>query len=99
MNGCINCGACLQENVPVDVGAQTTDSWAGVRYTFDTIESGCSCHEKHVARAGRYQIQVPVYATDMDAQAGTPAYDVTVNFELPAPNGYPASGGSVTRNR
>ena len=86
-SGCIDCGACPQAGIPVDVGAKTTDTWSGKRYTFGTTSEGCSCHEEHVARAGKYQIRVPVYASDMDAQAGTPSYDVTVNFDLPAPNG------------
>ncbi|MDI3287442.1 hypothetical protein [Polyangium sp. 15x6] len=84
---CLTCGACLMASVPVDVGAQSTDTWSGTRYTFGTSAKGCSCHEPHVARAGRYRIRVPVYASDMDAQAGTPSYEVTMNFELPAPNG------------
>jgi hypothetical protein len=87
VGGCIACGACLQASVPVDIGAQTTDTWAGKRYTFGTTSDGCSCHEEHVAPAGRYRIRVPVYTSDMAAQEGTPSYEVTMNFELPAPNG------------
>jgi len=30
---------------------------------------------------------VPVYDSDMAAQQGTPSYEVTINFELPAPSG------------
>jgi hypothetical protein len=86
-DGCILCGPCPLDSVPVDIGAQATDTWAGMRYTFGMTPDGCSCHEEHVAPAARYQIRVPVYASDMAAQAGTPSYDVTMNFELPAPNG------------
>lgn len=86
-DGCIVCGACPLGSVSVDTGAQTTDSWAGIRYTFGMTTDGCSCHEEHLARAGRYRIRVPVYASDMAAQAGTPSYEVTMNFDLPAPNG------------
>ncbi len=86
-DGCIVCGACPLDSVPVDVGAQTTDSWVGTRYTFSMTSDGCSCHEEHTARAGRYRIRVPVYDSDMAAQAGTPSYEVTMNFDLPAPNG------------
>ena len=38
-------------------------------------------------RAGRYRVRVPVYDSDMAAQQGTPSYEVTINFELPAPSG------------
>lgn len=86
-NGCIVCAPCPLESVSLDVGANTTDTWAGMRYTFGTTPEGCSCHEEHVAQAGLYRIRVPVYASEMDAQTGTPAYEVTMNFELPAPNG------------
>lgn len=44
-------------------------------------------HEEHAARAGRYRVRVPVYDSDMAAQQGTPSYEVTINFELPAPSG------------
>jgi hypothetical protein len=86
-DGCIVCGACWLGSVPIDSGAQATDTWSGMRYTFGTTAEGCSCHDEHVARAGRYRIRVPVYDSDMAAQSGMPSYEVTKEFELPAPNG------------
>ncbi|TKC99211.1 hypothetical protein [Polyangium fumosum] len=86
--GCLACGACPPVGgVPVEIGAPTTDAWKGMRYTFGKTAEGCTCHESHVAQAGRYQIRVPVYPSDEAAQTGTPSHEVTVNFELPAPNG------------
>lgn len=85
--GCLVCGACELTSVPVAENAQATDSWSGLRYTFGMTSEGCSCHEQHLARPGRYRIEVPVYTSDLAAQEGTPSYEVSVNFELPAPNG------------
>lgn len=85
--GCIVCGPCPLGPVPVAEGAQSTDAWPGMRYTSGTTSEGCACHEEHVARAGRYRIVVPVYTSEMAVMEGTPSYEVTVNFELPAPNG------------
>ncbi|MDI1446282.1 hypothetical protein [Polyangium sp. 6x1] len=87
MGGCIACGPCLQGGVPVAIGENVMDTWGGMRYTFGTTSEGCSCHEEHVARAGKYRLRVPVYASEMDADMNAPAYEVTVNFDLPAPNG------------
>ncbi|MCC6553750.1 MAG: hypothetical protein IT372_12120 [Polyangiaceae bacterium] len=87
VGGCIACGACPFGAVPVDAGGNTTDSWAGLYYDFGTNADGCACHTEHTAPAGRYRVVVPVYASEAAAMEGTPSYEASVDFELPAPDG------------
>lgn len=87
-NECIQCGACLQEGIPIGPGGFAEHAWAGKTYTFDENNVGCTCHMEHVAPAGKYRITVPLYATEEDALAGgTPAGEVSTDFELPTPGG------------
>lgn len=83
--GCIVCGPCPSSALEVPAGGQQTDDWSGHHYTFGTDAEGCSCHVQHDARSGRYRVKVRVFtSTDEDAP---PPYEVTVDFELPAPGG------------
>ncbi len=83
--GCIACGACMYQGLEVTNGAPVESEWSGNTFQFSQTPSGCSCHDKIVAPAGKYRIEVPVYASD--EQNGSPIYTVPLGFELPAPNG------------
>ncbi|MCC6553749.1 MAG: hypothetical protein IT372_12115 [Polyangiaceae bacterium] len=85
--GCIACEACPFWAVSVGAGGNKTDPWSGRYYTFGETASGCTCHTEHTAPAGRYRVVVPVYASETAAMEGTPSYEVSVDFELPAPDG------------
>lgn len=85
--GCIACGACMHQGIEVTPNAPHESSWAGNTFTFDTTNNGCSCHHTTAAPAGKYQISVPVYASDEAAQAGEALYEIKVPFTLPAPGG------------
>lgn len=85
-NGCIQCGACPLDGIPVVLGAPIADGWSGNTFTFSETATGCMCHEGHVAPAGKYRITVPVYASAEAATSGEKSFDAIVDFELPAPN-------------
>ena len=87
-NQCIDCGACLLQALTVSAGAAVEHPWAGKTYTFEENNVGCTCHEEHVAPAGKYRITVPVFASEADAvDNNSPAGQVSVDFVLPAPGG------------
>jgi len=85
--GCIACEPCPLGPLPLDVGAQVSDAWSGQVFTFSETPDGCSCHTGHNVPAGRYRLVVPVYASEQAVLEGTVAYEVSVNFELPALDG------------
>lgn len=83
--GCIACGACFETALAVLPGGGPESSWEGNTYTFGTNSQDCPCHTGTVAPAARYRVSVPVYASEDDALSGNKLYDVTQDFELPAP--------------
>ena len=87
-NQCIQCGACLEQAVAIAPGGTQEHAWAGKTYTFSENNVGCMCHVEHTAPAGKYRITVPVWATEQEAEeGGSPAGEVSVDFDLPAPGG------------
>jgi hypothetical protein len=88
-SSCPVCGACFQGSREVAIGTALSDSWAAVSVTNVPRPSG-SCERKQTLPDGPYRIDVPVYASDADAIAGTSARTAIQSFELPAP------GDSVT---
>jgi len=85
--GCIQCEQCLDVAIPIEPGESHLYGWPGVTYTFDTNADGCSCHDDHDQAAGLHRITVPVYLTAEAAELGDVAYEVTIDFPLPAPQG------------
>lgn len=81
-HGCVECGACLENAIAVDAGAPHDATWTGITYTFGQNLDGCTCYNDSVAPAGKYQIRVPVYASEQDAIANNVAYEVTQAFDL-----------------
>jgi hypothetical protein len=86
-NECIQCGACPTNAIEVTPSAPRLEEWSGLAYDFGKTNTGCSCHTSSPAQAGKYRVVVPVYSSETDALAETNATSVTVDFELPAPNG------------
>ena len=85
--GCIACGACMTRGVAVAPGATLDVAFSGVTYTFDTTMA-CGCSNAMNAPAGRYRIEVPIYADELSAETGgTALRTVRLDFELPAPDG------------
>ena len=88
--GCLACGACAWLGKEIPTGTSLESTWEGYSYTLHDIPgmAGCQCHERHEAPAGRYRVEVDVYASAIDAETGqAPLRTVPVDFELPAPNG------------
>jgi hypothetical protein len=85
--GCISCEMCLDEGIPIVPGGSFDVSWPGLTYTFGTNADGCTCHDDHAEPAGLHQIRVPVFRTAEDAELDVAAYEVSLDFPLPAPLG------------
>lgn len=84
--GCLVCGACLAEVVPVPPGQSVDHEWSGRTFTFGTDSSGCQCHVGTDAPAGLYRIAVELWDSEPQPGGGLPPYDrtVTQDFALPA---------------
>lgn len=79
--GCMVCGACQSQVVELKPGQAYDLSWAGYRYTFDTVE-GCPCHFQHVAQAGLYRVNVSVWNAPFDPWSPTqPTTTITQEFK------------------
>lgn len=97
--GCIACGACPFGAKEVTSAFPVDGNWAGYEYTFEQTKQFCDCHVQHVAPAGKYRIQLNVFASEQDALNGTVSHEVSVDFTLPAPGGmvdvplHPSSSG------
>ncbi len=85
--GCIACGACMVEPLEVTNGAPAEVAWPGHTYTFDHTASGCSCHVRTPAAAGKYRATIRVYASEEAVTSGELLRVVEHDFELPAPGG------------
>jgi hypothetical protein len=83
---CIQCEQCLRVMVPVGGDITASLQWPGNTYTFDTNAAGCPCHNRFVAPAGKYRIEVPVYDTEVP-EAVSPIHTATLDFTLPSPDG------------
>ncbi len=86
VGGCMACGACMSQMVPVSEATSAQASWLGNTYTFGTNSDGCSCHNTFEAPAGKYRIEVPVYLS-LEPYTAEPVHTAVVDFTLPAPNG------------
>jgi hypothetical protein len=85
--GCIACGACPFGAKEVTSAFPIDGNWAGYQYTFEQTKQGCDCHVQHVAPAGKYRVNLSVFASEQDAQDGVVSHEVSVDFTLPAPGG------------
>jgi len=85
-NGCIACGACPYGYSEVTSTNSPKRDWAGYTYTFDTAPDGCTCHDTHQARAGKYRVEVPVYASGDAEFNDPPVFTASAEFTLPAEN-------------
>ncbi len=85
--GCIACGACPILGQEVTPTTPYDRDWSGLTYTFSQTSEGCPCHVGTPAAAAKYRVTVPVYASEAEAQNGTPLREVSIDFTLPAPGG------------
>jgi hypothetical protein len=87
--GCIACGPCPSGLEAVDGKKLVERSWSGASFVFSNDSSGCPCHTATPAPAARYRVDVPVWdeAADPGGPLPLPSRSVSVEFELPAPNG------------
>lgn len=79
--GCIACGACPFSAKLVTTGSPAETQWAGYTYTYDN-SAGCSCHHQFTAPAGKYRVEVDVFASEQDALSGQPSHTASVSFDL-----------------
>ncbi len=84
--GCVQSEACLTEAVAAEAGVPVNEPWPGKVYTFDINAEGCVCHYEHHTAAAKYRVTVPVFGS-VDVEDEEPAFEVEVNFEVPAPAG------------
>lgn len=85
--GCIACGACMMEGRAVTPDQPVDASWSGQSYTFGMTPDGCQCSTAHPMPAAKYRVRLPVYASKQDAEADQLGWEVSVDFQLPAPGG------------
>jgi hypothetical protein len=83
LSSCSVCGACAHSAIEIAAGGTQTDSWLAVDITTQTRPAG-ACQVQKTLPAGSYRIDVPVYASDADATAGTAARTASQTFTLPA---------------
>jgi hypothetical protein len=79
---CPVCGPCFAGPRDVAIGAMATEYWSAVSVSTETMAAG-SCERRTALPAGRYRIDVPVYASATDATAGTSGYTASQSFMLP----------------
>ena len=77
------CGPCYFGGLEVAPGAAQPFSWTPVDVTYEARATS-SCSRSRVLPAGRYRIDVPVYASPEDANAKTGARIASQTFDLPA---------------
>lgn len=81
---CIACAPCMISQDRVGPGSPVESTWGGMIYSFDETPSSCRCHDGRVAPPARYEVRIPVYASEEDARNGDVLREVTHEFELPA---------------
>jgi hypothetical protein len=86
-DGCIVCGACLDEALPLAAGESVEYTWQGCTYTSQSEPTGCACHVAHVAPAGTYRATVQVYASPEQVALRQPLHESGVWFSMPEPSG------------
>jgi len=82
-DACIDCD-CFEGPIAVEPGSAYEGTWFGYTYTFDHNTVGCSCHHQQIARAARYRVTVPLYASEQDAWDEVELAVRVVDFELSA---------------
>jgi hypothetical protein len=81
---CPVCGPCYEGPREVAVGAALTSVWAAVSVTYEPRTQSGSCERKHTLPAGPYRIDVPVYATLLEADEQSAPRTASQSFSLPA---------------
>ncbi|HMF44062.1 MAG TPA: hypothetical protein VKQ32_25485 [Polyangia bacterium] len=79
---CPVCGPCFEGARDVASGTMATESWNAVNVTVESSPTG-SCERRIALPDGPYRIDVPVYASQVDAMAHTSARTASQSFTLP----------------
>ena len=82
--GCPVCGACPD---PEPRPITTSVEWSGNQLVSGTPQDNCDCYDVIAAPAGDYLVKVPYFRTVGGVLEDEPAYECSVPFQLPDPDG------------